>query len=127
MTEGTPRLFRLSEAIATFFPNTGLQERDLRREAKRGRLVLIRIGNREYVTEAALREMLEVCQERKAHPGSGPNAGQEGKQSGTSSTAAEKSALAFLNETLQQPKGRSRATSRKNTRQAENVVRPHFR
>ena len=58
-------LYRLHEVVEKFFPGTGLQERDLVKEIKRGRLVVTKIGNREYVSEAALKDMLVVCQERK--------------------------------------------------------------
>ena len=115
-------LYRLHDAIEKFFPGIGLQERDLVKEVKRGRLVITRIGNREYVSEAALKDMLELGQERKAPPDSTSSETLAAPQSGSSSMAAGRSALDALNMQAEKLRKGLPRTSRKNMKPLENIV-----
>ena len=121
MSENPLRLYGLQEAIAAFFPDIGLSVKDLRREAKLGRLVLTRINKRDFVTEAALREMLEACQERKAAPDFGSDAKAQ-PQLGSSSTEENRFALDALNMQIKKLKSGSPNTSRRSMKPPENVV-----
>lgn len=56
-----PRLYRLSEAVRLFFPTGGITVKTLRTEARKGRLDLIKIGIKHFVTLEGLNEMLERC------------------------------------------------------------------
>ncbi len=89
-----PLVYSLEDACKLFFPNVPITPKDLRKEARRGRLTITRINRQECVSEQALREMLAACQERKAQPDSGLSAGEDASQSGISSTPDAKLALA---------------------------------
>ena len=52
---------RLKEAAALAFPNGGMTEASLRREAAKGRLAIERIAGKDFVTLAAIAEMRERC------------------------------------------------------------------
>jgi hypothetical protein len=52
---------RLADAAAIAFPNGGMTAAGLRREAKRGRLVVSRIAGKDYTTLADIRGMIEQC------------------------------------------------------------------
>ena len=56
-----PRLYRLSEAAKLFFPNTGITSKALRNEARHGRLQIVKVGGRLFVTSEAIVAMLERC------------------------------------------------------------------
>ena len=122
MSKNPLDLYRLDEACIVFFAGLDVVEKDLRREAKHGRLTLTRIGKREYVTEAAIREMLDRCQERKVQPGYGSNSERDEEQSGKSLTQAERSALAFLKESEGAPKKRLPRTSQGRTKSRADIV-----
>src|SRR5258707_1978006 len=121
MSENRFRLYRLGEAITAFFADIGLTERDLKREAQAGRLVLTRINKRDFVTEDALREMVAVCQERKAAPDFGSDA-KDQPQLGSSSMEESRSALDALNMQIKKLKSGSPNTSRRSMKPPENVV-----
>ena len=59
---------RLAEACETILAGTGLTPKALRREAARGRLEITRIAGKDFVTAAALREMIERCRVQSKRP-----------------------------------------------------------
>jgi hypothetical protein len=72
------RLLTLAEAAALLSPSGELTARSLRTEARHGRLQLIRIAGRDYVTASALNEMVAAstvapstpCRDDASLPGS---------------------------------------------------------
>jgi len=57
-----PPLYRLADAIRRFFPaGSGITVSSLRNEARRGRLHIIKIANKDFVTAEAIQAMLERC------------------------------------------------------------------
>ena len=60
----------LREAVKVFFPHGGATISTFRREASKGRLELIKIGNRSYVTRRAFERLLELS--RVKHPTAAP-------------------------------------------------------
>jgi hypothetical protein len=57
-----PPVYRLAEAVALFFPaGSGITVKSLRNEARHGRLHIIKIANKDFVTAEAITAMLERC------------------------------------------------------------------
>ena len=81
----------------------------LRSEAKNGRLEVVRVANKDYVTDEAIDQMVKLCSERRDQ-GSGSKSGQAAHRSGTSATERRNSALAYLNSSLSKPNNNSRST-----------------
>src|SRR5262249_25170836 len=79
------------------FPRARLTVSTLRAEAARGRLDIFRIGRRDYVTPAALREMVRKCQDA-ARPRAFTSTDRV--DNGLSATARASSALASLRQTV---------------------------
>ncbi|ASJ59349.1 hypothetical protein SMB554_09165 [Sinorhizobium meliloti] len=52
---------RLKDIIPIAFPQGGISPAGLRREAKRGRLKLMRIAGKDFTTLAAIEEMQRLC------------------------------------------------------------------
>lgn len=52
---------RLKDIIPIAFPHGGISPAGLRREAKRGRLRLMRIAGKDFTTLAAIEEMQRLC------------------------------------------------------------------
>jgi hypothetical protein len=52
---------RLKEAAMLAFPNGGMTVAGLRREAKRGRLVIERVAGKDYTTLNHIKRMRELC------------------------------------------------------------------
>ncbi|MQX70122.1 hypothetical protein [Sinorhizobium meliloti] len=52
---------RLKDIIPIAFPYGGISPAGLRREAKRGRLKLMRIAGKDFTTLAAIEEMQRLC------------------------------------------------------------------
>ncbi|MDX0573799.1 hypothetical protein GOE20_27575 [Sinorhizobium medicae] len=52
---------RLKDIIPIAFPHGGITPAGLRREAKRGRLRLMRIAGKDFTTLAAIEEMQRLC------------------------------------------------------------------
>ena len=121
--ENQLQLYPLHEAIKKFFAGTGVQERDLQKEVKRGRLILTKIDNRVLVSEDALKEMLKVCQEKNPPPDSTLSKMPDGPPCGSSSTVAARSALDALNQQAGKLRSGSPNTSRRSTKPPANVVR----
>ncbi|RVG87504.1 excisionase [Sinorhizobium meliloti] len=65
---------RLRDIIPIAFPHGGISPAGLRREAKRGRLRLMRIAGKDFTTLAAIEEMQRLCvvepeqKEQALHP-----------------------------------------------------------
>jgi hypothetical protein len=105
-------LYSLGEACEKFFPGLNIDARDLKKEARRGRLKLIRIGKQLCVSEEAIREMLNSCQEKQNHQGSCSKIeGETAKPIGSLSTADERSAQVAAETTLKELVERLKPTS----------------
>jgi hypothetical protein len=52
---------RLARAAELAFPDGGMTASGLRKEAAKGRLTIYRIANKDFVTLAAIDDMLAVC------------------------------------------------------------------
>lgn len=87
----------------------------LRTEARKGRLALIRVAGKDYVTEDAIREMERRCQiAGKAHDSKSAGT-PEGKPSGLSETEAAVLALNAAKAISQKLKSGLRPTSPRST------------
>ena len=110
----------------------GLTPDALRKEARRGRLAISRVGGKDWTTEAAVMEMFEKCRVEPKAPAftSVPRASVSASAipaSGSSSTGEASVALASALATVSRLRERYSPTSRKNTsRRAANVLSPKF-
>jgi hypothetical protein len=52
---------RLTEAAKIAFPRGGMSAAGLRREAKRGRLVIARVAGKDFTTLNHIKQMVELC------------------------------------------------------------------
>src|SRR5262249_51553019 len=105
-------LLRLSIAAELEFPDGTVTVSTLRGEAAKGRLQIWRIGNKDFTTRRALRDMKNQCV-LPSHPASSyakPGKAIAGR-SGLSRTSAAKSAQALAKASARQLKQRSRDTS----------------
>lgn len=103
---------RLKDALALAFPRGGMSVSGLRREAFNGRLVMMRIAGKDFTTLAEIEDMKSRCRVHVNQQGYG--SGQPPrteKLSGSSSTAANSSALAAANLLVERLSGRSQTTS----------------
>jgi hypothetical protein len=62
---------RLSVAAAIAFPDGSMTAAGLRREAKRGRLIVERVAGKDYTTLASIEKMRELCRLAQKAPASG--------------------------------------------------------
>jgi hypothetical protein len=90
---------RLDDAVALAFPHGGMTVSGLRREASRGRLKISRIAGKDFITLAAIKEMISQCRVQAKEPGCGsaPNgatAPEPAQRSGSSATETTKKVLA---------------------------------
>ena len=115
---------RLKEAAALAFPNGGVNEASLRREAAKGRLAIERIAGKDFVTLAAIAEMRERCRRGPKAQDSGSGQPSETKPApssnppdGSSETEAARLALDAARATAKRLKAGLRNTSPQNTRQ----------
>jgi hypothetical protein len=58
---GNDTPLRLNEAAKIAFPRGGMSAAGLRREAKRGRLVIARIAGKDFTTLNHIKQMVELC------------------------------------------------------------------
>jgi hypothetical protein len=124
---------RLDTAAKLAFPYGGMTASGLRREAKRGRLVIERIAGKDFTTLRHIEEMREQCQRSAKVPDSGSSQSAmkkedaHGKQHGSSETMdRSSSALAALQKTVQALNAPCKTTSPASTRSPANtVVRLH--
>src|SRR5258705_4029647 len=54
---------RLSVASKIAFPDGSMTASGLRREAKRGRLQIVRVAGKQYTSLEAIKRMIELCRE----------------------------------------------------------------
>jgi hypothetical protein len=94
MTDDDP--ITLREACEIVFANK-IKVATLRVEAERGKLVIFRVGRRDFTTLRSVREMVRKCQDAGQHRGSTSTASDA---SGLSETARVSSAQAALNQTV---------------------------
>lgn len=119
ITVTTP--LRLADAVKIAFPMGGITVAGLRRERDAGRLTVVRIAGKEFVTLAAIDAMIEACTCRAA-PKVRPSTSAKGrahKRSGASGTAPASSAQDALNATLNKLSESLAATSQKSTTRRE--------
>ncbi len=69
VTPDTP--LRLSDAARIAFPRGGMTASGLRREAKRGRLVIERVAGKDYTTLNHIKRMRELCHVQQTLPDCG--------------------------------------------------------
>jgi hypothetical protein len=122
----------LKEACDLIFRNA-ISPATLRAEADRGRLVIERIGRRDFVTRRAIREMRKKCELAPAQkaPASGSSPSASGRTevlsppSGASETTDDSSvALASVLMIAEQLSGNSQSTSPRTTRRNAAKVIP---
>src|ERR1700724_2696253 len=107
LADDTP--LTLAEACERIFHGQ-IKPSTLRAEARRGRLVIERIGRRDFVTPRAIREMRERCRSPSTSAG----------KSGTTAARSSSGDYAALQKLLTERK--PSASSRKSRRQNGNVV-----
>lgn len=111
-------LLTLNEACEIYFRGK-VSPSTLRAEAKRGKLVIERIGRKDFVTPAAIREMREKCRVQQSPRACGSSQKENGatggsnKPSGASSIEEGNIALASLQASLKKLRKRSPSTSHK--------------
>jgi len=96
MTRADPETpLRLADILPLAFPAGGMTISGLRKEARRGRLAVMRIAGKDFTTLADIEEMKRQCRLPPNQQGSGsdPPARTE-RRSGSSSTGAGRSTLA---------------------------------
>ena len=125
---GTP--LRLDVAAALAYPDGSMTGSGLRREAKRGRLVIERTAGKDYTTLAAIERMREQCRVKVEVRISGctrsvatPPAASPTPPFGTSRTVDVARARSALNTTLQELNARFSSTSTANTKPAPDARR----
>lgn len=96
--EAPPQLYRLAEAVALFFPTGGITVKSLRTEAQQGRLKIIKIANKHFVTAEAIMAMLErcTCPEKDSPPAYTSANAQAANHSGLSATERARRARAAV-------------------------------
>jgi hypothetical protein len=105
---------RLAVAAEHAFPFGGMTEKGLRCEAKRGRLVIWRIANKDFTTLAAIEEMRSKCRLQDNQPASGSVQQEENaQQSGSLSTTDASIALAAARASTSALRERLKPTSRR--------------
>ena len=122
---------RLEVAAALAYPDGSMTVSGLRREAKKGRLVIERTAGRDYTTLAAVKRMRELClvapsvldftpNRRDVIPARAPFLSDPSGSSETALlSAAQASALRTINDLLSKPSKNSPPTSLRNTRRAK--------
>jgi hypothetical protein len=105
----------LKRAVAIFFPEGGVSVSTLRAEARKGRLVLERIGGKDFVTGEAIEKMRELCRVQPKVPAFTSD-GQRGvRLIGSSETDRASAGLAAVMKTARELKRHSKSISHKNT------------
>lgn len=104
---------RLDEAVRVAFPRGGMTVAGLRRERDAGRLTVMRIAGKEFVTLAAIEAMLEACRCPVAPKvrSSTSEKGRGRKRSGVSATVHASSAQAALLAIVKEQRERLARTS----------------
>jgi hypothetical protein len=110
---------RLDAAAKIAFPDGSMKESGLRREAKRGRLVIERVAGKDYTTLGHINRMRELCRLEAKAPASisgardamMPMAASRTRQSGSSAMVATNEARAALRMILAEPSDASPSIS----------------
>src|SRR5262245_54783800 len=94
---------RLDVAAEVAFPFGGMTASGLRREARRGRLIIERIAGKDFTTLRHIQEMRQQCRDQQRAPDCGSNqknakgtASSSGAPPGSSATDRARSARASL-------------------------------
>jgi len=110
MILGNDTPLRLDAAAKIAFPDGSMKESGLRREAKRGRLVIERVAGKDYTTLGHIARMRELCRVNQDNQDSGygkraltksattPNCGSSSMTAGRSALAATLTTLMERNE-----------------------------
>ena len=96
---GEDQPLRLKEACDTILKGS-LTVSALRREAKRGNLDIVRVAGKDFVTPAAIREMLERCRVPRSDPGSNSKSSEAAPSTTSSETATDELRQASLQRML---------------------------
>jgi hypothetical protein len=117
---------RLKDAVKLAFPYGGMEVFGLRREAAKGRLVIERIANKDFVTLRAINDMRALCRDQQRTPDCGlspKSAARMGSSPGGQRGSLEmdrlRSARAALELTARGLSVRSPNISQENTRSRE--------
>ena len=108
----------LQEACEVYFRGA-ISPASLRAEARRGHLVIMRIGRRDFVTLSAIREMMQRCRVGQRGPGSGTI---PSSVSGIYETERRSAARVAALKSAEEQKERFRRTSRKNMSPRAQVI-----
>jgi hypothetical protein len=87
----------------------GFSSSTLRTEIRKGRLEVVRVANKDFVTDEAIDEMVKECSGRRDHD-SGLRCEKGEPPLGISVTGKRNSALAYLNTSLKKQSRDSRNT-----------------
>jgi hypothetical protein len=68
---GNDTPLRLDIAAKIAFPRGGVTATTLRKEAKRGKLVIARVGGKDFTTLNHIKRMVELCHVKPSRPDSG--------------------------------------------------------
>lgn len=115
--------YPLAEAVRRFFPHGGVTVSTLRTEHRKGTLAFIRLGNRDFVTKAAIGEMMKRCRIQARDRDSISGGSGDESQSTSSVTGRAQLARDALLTSLGKPERRSKTISRRHSGPTqENVV-----
>jgi hypothetical protein len=108
-TFGKDTPMRLSKAARLAFPDGSIKSSGLRKEAKRGRLVIERIAGKDYTTLQHIEEMRQLCRVERKVPTSTSESESvpPEKASGLSLTGTNKLAVAAAKMSANKLKRRS--------------------
>ena len=94
---------RLGDILPVAFPHGGITVSGLRKEAARGRLVLMRIAGKDFTTLRSIEEMKEKCRVlANQHDCGSARPTRTGTPSGSSSTGGGSSAQAAVSMIVQE-------------------------
>ncbi|GAA4182694.1 excisionase [Shinella granuli] len=94
---------RLADILPVAFPHGGMTVSGLRKEAARGRLVLMRIAGKDFTTMRSIEEMKEQCRVPANQPDCGSaRPTRTERRSGSSSTGGSSSAQAAVSMIVQE-------------------------
>ena len=121
-------LLRLKAAAAKYFPDGSISAASLRGEARKGRLKILQIAKKDFVTDEAMEEMLRRCQHQPKVLTSSSTAKRGGSPSGSyeiDNPGAQQDALLLIAQELIES---SKSTSRGPLgRTRAKVIRPKFK
>jgi hypothetical protein len=110
---GNDQQSRLKEACEVVL-NGSLTPKALRREAQRGNLEIIRVANKDFVTPAAIKEMVDRCRAPSSRPASRSKPSEAAPpiaSSETEANALRQASLQGMLEAYRRPEQRKRPTA----------------